>query len=500
MDSQYIMAIDQGTTGTRVILFNADGKIHSMAYREIEQIYPNPGWVEHNPVEYWETTMECAEEAMEEGEVSPGDIQAIGITNQRETTILWDGKTGEPVCNAIVWQCRRSADICDQLKADGYEEVVREKTGLVIDAYFSGTKIQWILDHVDGVRKKIDDDRILMGTIDTWLIWHLSGGRAHVSDYSNASRTMLLNIHDLDWDRELLEMVNVPEKIMPEPRPNSGVMAHTDPEVFFGEEIPIAGAAGDQQAATFGQTCFETGMAKNSYGTALATMMNIGDEPTRSEHGLLTDLAWVIDGTVDYAYEGVNFTGGAAITWLRDGIGIIEDAEEASRLATNVEDTGGVYLVPAFTGLAAPYWDQYARGAMVGITRGTSDEHVARAALESMAYQTRDVLDAMAEDSGQQIKALRADGGATESNFLMQFQADILDVPVEKPAVTEMAALGAAYLAGLGVGFWNSQDELAENWEIEQVYEPQMDDTRREKLYTGWQKAIERSKDWAEPG
>lgn len=498
MEKKYVMAIDQGTTGTRVILFNHSGEIHSMAYREIEQIYPKPGWVEHNPIEYWETTMECAEEALIKGETSAQEIVAIGLTNQRETTIIWDKETGKPVYNAIVWQCRRTADICDQLKAEGYEEIVREKTGLVIDAYFSGTKIKWIIDNVPGIKEKIARGQICMGTIDSWLIWNLSGGKAHVSDYSQASRTMLLNIHNLEWDDELLKMLDIPLKIMPELFPSSGIMAVTDKKVFFGEEVPIAGNAGDQHAATFGQTCFKAGMAKNSYGTALAMMMNIGEKPILSENGLTTDLGWHVGGKVSYALEGVIFNGGAAIQWLRDGLKIINNTEEVNILAEKVSDTGGVYLVPAFTGLCAPYWDMYARGIVIGITRGTTNEHIARSALESIAYQTRDVLEAMMADSNKEIKSLRVDGGATRSDFLMQFQADMLGVTVEKPVVTEMAALGAAYLAGLGVGFWKSMNEIEKHWKVDRVYEPIMNEDRKETLYNGWKKAVERSLSWAE--
>ncbi|MFW6237626.1 MAG: glycerol kinase GlpK [Halanaerobiales bacterium] len=497
MADKYIMAIDQGTTGTRVILFNHSGRIHSMAYREIEQIFPNPGWVEHNPEEYWETTMECAEEALAEGGASIDEVAGIGITNQRETTILWDKKTGKPVYNAIVWQCRRTADMCDKLKEAGHEEKIQEKTGLLIDAYFSGTKIKWIMENVPEAREKLEQGRLCMGTIDSWLIWKLTGGRRHVTDYSNASRTMLLNVHDLDWDQELFDILGLPMEIMPELAPSSGVMAETDPDVFFGGKIPVAGVAGDQHAATFGQACFRPGMAKNTYGTALAMMMNIGTEPILSENGLTTDLGWVIGDQVDFALEGVIFNGGAAIQWLRDGLGIIDNPAEADKLAEGVENTGGVYLVPAFTGLCAPYWDMYARGTIVGITRGTDKAHIARSALESMAYQTKDVLEAMQSDSGEEIKTLRVDGGVTKSDFLMQFQADLLGVRVEKPEVTEMAALGAAYLAGLGVDFWESQEELEAQWSVQKAYEPQMDKARREELYAGWKNAVERSKNWA---
>ena len=497
MKKGYVLAIDQGTTGTRVILFNHEGEIKSMAYREISQIYQKPGWVEHDPIEIWGSVVECAGEAFREGGVEPREVVAIGITNQRESTILWEKESGKPVYNSICWQSRQTAQICDEMKRKGYEGKVREKTGLVIDAYFSATKIRWILDNVEGVERKARAGGICMGNIDSWIIWNLSGGRAHVTDYSNGSRTMLLNIHTLEWDEEIMGWLDIPVGIMPELRPSSGEMAKTDGGVFFGEEVPIAGVAGDQQAATFGQACFRPGMAKNSYGTALAVMMNIGHEPLPSTHGLLTDLAWKIGEDVEYTFEGVIFIGGAAIQWLRDGLKIIEDASECSELAGNVEDTGGVYLVPAFTGLSAPYWDMYARGTIVGITRGTTKEHIARSAMESIAYQTRDVIEAMEGDAGRKAGSLRVDGGATKSDFLMQFQADILGVTVEKPVVTEMAALGASYLAGLGVGFWESREEIESNWKIERTYEPCMGEDRKEKLYDDWKRAVKRSLQWA---
>jgi len=496
MDKKYIMAIDQGTTGTRVILFGHSGDIQSSAYREIKQIFPNPGWVEHDPYQYLDTVNVCAKEAMNKIRALPGEIAAIGITNQRETTILWDKDTGKPVNNAICWQCRRSAEICDDLKANGHEEIVKEKTGLVIDAYFSATKIKWIMDNVPGVKEKIKAGKILMGNVDSWIIWNLSGKKNHVTDASNASRTMLFNINTLKWDEELLDIMGIDSGILPEVLPSSGIMANTAREIF-GVEIPIAGDAGDQHAALFGQGCFDAGMVKNTYGTALALMMNIGDKPLKSKHGLTTDLAWMIRDKVQYALEGVIFIGGATIQWLRDGLKIIEDASQSSSMAKTVPDTGDVYLVPAFTGLCAPYWDMYARGLIIGITRGTTREHIARAALESIAYQTRDVIDAMAKDSGQEIRSLRVDGGATANEFLMQFQSDILGIPVEKPVVTEMAALGAAYLAGLGVGFWKDRDELRKHWKIKKVYEPNMDGSRKEELYSSWKKAVKRSLGWA---
>lgn len=499
MRKKYVMAIDQGTTGTRVILFNHDGAIHAMAYREIKQYYPNPGWVEHDPDEIWDTVLACARKACEQGKVDPGEIAVIGITNQRESTILWERDTGRPIHQAICWACRRSAGICDELREKGYESAITRKTGLLIDAYFSATKIMWIMDNVEGARGTIERRNICMGNIDSWIIWNLTGGRRHVTDYSNASRTMLLNIHTLSWDEEILSWTGIPVHILPELKPSSGVMAETDPDVFLGAAVPIAGVAGDQHAATFGQACFKPGMAKNTYGTALALMMNVGERPVPSKHGLTTDLAWKIGDSVEYALEGVIFIGGAAIQWLRDGLGIIQDSAQCSELAENVPDTGGVYLVPAFTGLCAPYWDMYARGTIVGITRGTTREHLARSAMESMAYQTRDVLEAMEADSGEKARSLRVDGGAAKSDFLMQFQSDLLGIEVERPVVTEMAALGACYLAGLGVGFWENREEIARQWKIEKVFHPAMDEDRREQLYADWKRAVERSFRWAKP-
>lgn len=497
VDEKYVMAIDQGTTGTRVILFNHEGDIRATAYREIKQIFPQPGWVEQDPWEYFQTVMDCTAEVLESGEVQAEEIVAIGITNQRETTILWDKETGKPVYNAIIWQCRRTASMCDELKAKGYEQMVRKKTGLTIDAYFSATKIKWIIENVSGVKQKIIQGKIYMGNIDSWIIWNLSGGAWHVTDYSNASRTMLLNIHTLKWDPELLEAVEIPENILPDLMPSSGIIATTAKNVFFGVEIPIAGVAGDQHAATFGQTCFKAGMAKNTYGTALALMMNIGEKVILSKNGLTTDLGWHINGKTEYALEGVVFIGGAAIQWLRDGINIIDSTVESSRMAVKVPDTGGVYVVPAFTGLCAPYWDMYARGLIIGITQGTSREHIARSTLESLAYQTKDVLEAMEADFRKKAVSLRVDGGVTKSDFLMQFQADILGKPVERPLVTEMAARGAAYLAGLGVGFWKSREELEYQWTVDRIFEPQMSKDQRESLYDGWKRAVQRSLNWA---
>jgi glycerol kinase len=501
MDKKYILAVDQGTTGSRVILFNHEGEVTCSAYREIRQIYPKPGWVEHDPDEYVSSVRECAEEAFLRSGISTSQIEAMGITNQRETTILWDRESGKPLYNAIVWQCRRTADYCDVLKSQGHEKVIRKKTGLFIDPYFSATKIKWIIDNVSGVKQKIDAGKVCMGTVDSWLIFNLSGGRYHVTDYSNASRTMLLNIHTLDWDDEILGILGIDRNILPELKPTSGIMAHTDKNGVFGKvfncEIPVSGVAGDQQSALFGQGCFKPGMAKNTYGTALGLMMNIGSKPVISNNGLLTDLLGVINKDVYYSLEGLVYIGGAAIQWLRDGIKIIKDAHECDILSEKVKNTGGVYIVPAFTGLGAPYWDSYARGTIIGITRGTSREHICRATLESIAYQSKDMIDAMTADSGRALSALRVDGGATKSDFLMQFQADILGIPVERPKVTEMAALGAAYLAGLGVGFWDSFTDLEKQWQLDKRYEPQMGLQKRQDLYSGWKRAVERSLNWA---
>jgi glycerol kinase len=496
MSKKYILSIDQGTSGSRVILFDGHGRIIRSAHREIRQYFPNPGWVEHEPEEYVTTILDCLSEVIKNSGINASEIASIGITNQRETVILWDKDTGKPVYNAIVWQCRRTADYCTELKEQGYNDFINEKTGLMIDAYFSATKIKWIIDNVDGVKEKIKNNKILAGNVDSWIIWNLSKGKYHVTDYSNGSRTLLLNINTLDWDDELLEIFKIPKSILPTLEPSSGVMAFTDKSIL-GEEIPISGVAGDQQSALFGQACFRPGMAKNTYGTALAVIMNIGDKPIKSKSGLLTDLAWVIDGKATYAFEGIMFNGGSTIQWLRDGIKIIESAGECDVLSEKVEDTGNVYLVPAFTGLCVPYWDMYARGTIVGITRGTGREHICRAAEEAIAYQTVDAINAMTSDSSINILSLRVDGGATKSEFLMQFQADILGIPIERPKITEMTALGAAYLAGLGVGFWNSLEELEKQWEVEKIYTPSMGEQKRKELYAGWQKAVERSLKWA---
>ncbi|NQT59142.1 MAG: glycerol kinase GlpK [Bacteroidetes bacterium] len=498
MEKKYVMAIDQGTTGTRVILFNRDGTIQTSRYLEIKQIYPHPGWVEHDPMEYLSTVRNCSEQLFNEEGIDSGEIASIGITNQRETTILWEKRTGNPIYNAIVWQCRRSAKICDQLKDFGYEPLIKKKTGLVIDAYFSSTKIMWLMENIPGLKERMESGEILMGNIDSWLIWNLSGGKYHVTDFSNASRTMLFNIYSKEWDDELLKITGIPKNILPEVKPSSGVLAVTEKNHFFKHAIPIAGVAGDQHAATFGQGCFKAGMVKNTYGTALALFMNTGTEPIVSKHGLTTNLGWHIDNTSEYALEGVVFIGGAAIQWLRDGLRVIKKSAEVDLLAERVDNTGGVYFVPAFTGLCAPYWDMYARGLMIGMTGGTSLEHIARAALESMAYQTRDVLDAMVKDFGQDCSSLRVDGGAAKSDFLMQFQADVLGIVVERPKVTEMAARGAAYLAGLGTGFWKSKEEIGTHWKLDRAFEPSISEDQRESLYSGWQKAVQRSLNWAE--
>lgn len=495
--AKYVLALDQGTTSSRAILFDRGGNIVSVTNREFTQIYPKPGWVEHDPMEIWGSQIGVAQETIRKAGVEPSDIAAIGITNQRETTIVWDKNTGKPVYNAIVWQCRRTASICDALKASGFDKKITEKTGLIVDAYFSGTKIKWILDNVEGAREKAEKGDLLFGNVDSWLIWNLTGGKVHVTDYSNASRTMLFNIHELKWDQEILKELNIPEKMLPTPMPSSHVYGMTDKELF-GVEIPIAGAAGDQQAALFGQACYKPGMAKNTYGTGCFMLMNTGEKAVPSHNGLLTTIAWGVDGKVEYALEGSIFIAGAAIQWLRDELRIIDNSPQSEEYATKVEDTAGVYVVPAFVGLGAPYWDMYARGTIVGLTRGAKREHLIRATLESLAYQTRDVLEAMQEDSGITLAALKVDGGACANNFLMQFQADILGVPVDRPQVIETTALGAAYLAGLATGFWKDKDEIAVNWNVDRQFKPAMEEEKKEKLYKGWKKAVERSLNWAE--
>jgi len=489
------MALDQGTTSSRAIIFDENGVIKGVTNREFTQIYPKPGWVEHDPMEIWGSQVGVAKEVLLKSGISPSDIAAIGITNQRETTIVWDKNTGKPVYNAIVWQCRRTAPICDELKAKGLTEKIREKTGLVIDAYFSGTKVKWILDNVEGAREKAEKGELLFGNVDTWLIWNLTGGKVHVTDYSNASRTMLFNIHSLDWDDEILAELNIPRAMLPKAMPSSHIYGYTTSEVFGGE-VPIAGDAGDQQAALFGQACYSPGMAKNTYGTGCFMLMNTGEKAVTSESGLLTTIAWGVNGKVEYALEGSIFIAGAVVQWLRDELRIIDNAAQSEELATKVQDNNGVYLVPAFVGLGAPYWDMYARGTIVGLTRGAKREHIVRAALESICYQTRDVLEAMQKDSGITLKSLKVDGGAVANNFLMQFQSDILGVPVDRPKVIETTALGAAYLAGLAVGYWKDKDDIAAKWQIDRTFKPEMESETRDNLYKGWKKAVERALNW----
>ncbi len=497
MEKKYILAFDQGTTSSRAIIFNKDGEIVKTAQNEFTQLYPKPGWVEHDAMEIWGTQSGVAREVLETAGVSPEEIAAIGITNQRETTVVWDKFTGKPVYNAIVWQCRRTADICDKLKEDGYEEYIRKNTGLVVDAYFSGTKIKWILDNVEGAREKAEKGDLLFGNIDTWLVWNLTRGEKHVTDYTNASRTMIYNIKELKWDEKMLEVLDIPKSMLPDVRPSSEVYGYTDEKTFGGARIPIAGIAGDQQAALFGQTCFEPGMAKNTYGTGCFMLMNTGEKMVESKNGLLTTIAWGLDGKVEYALEGSIFIAGAAVQWLRDEMKLVNDADDTEYFANKVKDTDGVYVVPAFAGLGAPYWDMYARGIMVGLTRGTNKNHIIRATLESMAYQTRDVLEAMQEDSGIKLETLKVDGGAVANNFLMQFQSDLLGVPVDRPEITETTALGAAYLAGLAVKFWDSKEDIRNKWIMDKQFTASMSKEIRDEKYEGWKKAVERSKGWA---
>jgi len=490
--SQFILALDQGTTSSRAIVFGHDGRAVATAQREFEQIFPQPGDVEHDPEAIWETQLAVAQQALQKANLSASDIAGIGITNQRETTVLWERDTGKPVANAIVWQSRVSADICATLKAEGLEPLFRDKTGLVLDPYFSGTKIKYLLDQIDSLRSRAERGEILFGTIDSFLIWRLTGGRRHVTDVSNASRTLIFNIHTLDWDDELLRILDIPRAMLPEVASSSEVYAMTD-QKLFGGEIPISGDAGDQQAATFGQGCFEIGESKNTYGTGCFMLMTSGREPVKSQNGLLTTIGWKLDGEVTYALEGSVFVAGAAVQWLRDGLGIIESAGEVQALAASVPDTAGVYFVPAFVGLGAPYWDPAARGTIVGITRGTTRAHLARATLEAIACQTRDVLEAMQQDAGAKLNVLKVDGGATANNLLMQMQSDLLGVPVRRPVVQETTALGAAFLAGLAVGFWESRDAVVRNWALDREFTPQMTPDRRETLYAGWKRAVERA-------
>ncbi len=495
---KYIVALDQGTTSSRAIIFDHDQNIISTSQKEFTQIYPKEGWVEHDPMEIWATQYGVLQEAMAKKSISPDDIAAIGITNQRETTIIWDKNTGKPVHNAIVWQCRRTASICDSLKeTDGFEDYVRQNTGLVIDAYFSATKIKWILDNVEGAREKAEQGDLLFGTVDTWLLWNLTNREVFVTDYTNASRTMLFNIKTLRWDEKILEMLDIPASMLPQVKNSSQVYGYAGLGQQ-GRKVPVAGIAGDQQAALFGQACFEQGQAKNTDGTGCFTLMNIGEKFVKSSNGLLTTIAIGIDDRVTYALEGSVFIAGAVVQWLRDELRLIDSASETEQLAQSVPDTGGVYLVPAFTGLGAPHWDMYARGTITGITRGTGRSHIVRAALESIAYQTRDVLDAMMQDTGINLKSLKVDGGASQNNFLMQFQSDILGKEVDRPVVTETTALGAAYLAGLATGFWKSRDEIAQKWSMDRKFMPVMNIDEREARYSKWKKAVTRATLWEE--
>ncbi len=492
MKEKYIMALDQGTTSSRCIIYNKKGEQISVAQMKFTQYFPEAGWVEHDPLEIWESQLEVARMALCESGLNAEDIDSIGITNQRETTIVWDKYTGKPVYNAIVWQCRRTADFCFELKAEGLNDVYRDKTGLLIDPYFSGTKLRWILENVEGARDRAEKGELLFGTVETWLIWNLTGGKVHVTDYSNASRTMLFNIHTLKWDEEILQRLNIPECMLPEPKPSSCIYGETD-ESIFGIPVTIGGAAGDQQAALFGQTCFHAGEAKNTFGTGGFVLINTGETPVMSSNGLLTTIAWGIDGHVNYALEGSVFVSGALIQWLRDELGIIESASQTEKMAMKVKDTAGAYIVPAFTGLGAPYWDPYARGAILGLTRGVSRDHIARAALESMAYQTYDLLKAMSDDLGKDLKALKVDGGASANNFLLQFQSDILGCDVYRPVCIETTSLGAAYLAGLATGYWQSEEDVKSNWQIDRIFGCTMGEEERRTLLKGWHEAVGRT-------
>jgi glycerol kinase len=497
MKDGYILAIDQGTTGTKVLIFDYDVNIKAQSYSEFTQHYPKPGWVEHDAEEIWQVTIDLVSKALASAGLQASKIKAIGITNQRETSLMWERATSSPIGRAIVWQDRRTAAICDELKARGLEDTFRRKTGLLLDAYFSGTKVKWLLDNTEGIKERALNGEIAFGTIDSWLVWKLTGGRVHITDYSNASRTLMYNIHDLCWDKELLETFGVPEAMLPEVKPSAHVYGYTDPNSFFGASVPVAGIAGDQQAALFGQACYGEGLAKNTYGTGSFILLNTGREAVESREGLLTTIAWGIkDEPVEYALEGAIFITGAGVQWLRDGLGIIDNAAETESLANSIASNDGVYFVPALVGLGAPHWDAYARGTITGITRGTTRAHLARAALESMCYQTRDVVEAMQRASRLSLKEIRADGGAVSNSFLMQFQSDILGVPVEVPLITETTSLGAAYLAGLAVEFWTSREELDAKWKAARRYEPRMSQTERDGLYSRWLKAVERAKDW----
>jgi glycerol kinase len=498
MDKKYILALDQGTTSSRSILFDKKGNIIEVAQKEFSQIYPKSGWVEHDPMEILTTQLDTAKDVVKKAGILPEEIGGVGITNQRETTVVWDKETGEPIYNAIVWQCRRTASICDELKSRGLETYVKENTGLVIDAYFSGTKINWILDNVDGAREKAEKGKLLFGTIDTWLIWNLTDRKVHVTDYSNASRTMVFNIKSLDWDKKLLEELKIPEIILPKVKNSSEIYGNTGSKLFRNASIPISGIAGDQQAALFGQCCYTKGTVKNTYGTGCFMLMNTGSELIHSTKGLLSTIAWGIDGKITYALEGSIFIAGAAVQWLRDEMRLIDKSEDSEYFAQKIDDNEGVYFVPAFSGLGAPHWDMYARGTIVGLTRSTNKNHIIRAALESIAYQTKDVVDTMTEESGIDLKILKVDGGATNNRFLMQFQADILNKEIERPQVYETTALGAAYLAGLAVGFWESFDEIVKINTINSKYTPSMSEKKSKNYYQNWKRALEKSKAWVE--
>ena len=496
---KYIIALDQGTTSSRAIIFDKEQNIIGVSQKEFTQIYPKQGWVEHNPLEIWSSQYGVLQEVMAKANITQEEIAAIGITNQRETTIVWDKNTGEPVYNAIVWQCRRTAGIVEELKKDEeFVEYVKDNTGLLLDAYFSGTKIKWILDNVEGAREKADKGELLFGTVDTWLVWKLTNGKVHVTDYTNASRTMLYNIKDLKWDEKILNKLNIPKSLLPEVKNSSEVYGYANLGGTGGVRVPIAGMAGDQQCALFGQTCFDEGSVKNTYGTGCFLLMNTGEKMIRSKNGLLTTIAVGIDGKVQYALEGSVFVGGAVIQWIRDELKLVNDAADTEYFAKKVKDNGGVYIVPAFTGLGAPHWDMYARGAIFGLTRGANRNHIIRAALEAIAYQSRDLIDAMQEDSGCKLTSIKVDGGASRNNLLMQFQADLVGKKVIKPIITETTALGAAYLAGLAVGFWKSKEEIAKKWAVSQEYSPNLDEDVKEKLYRGWKKAVDRAKGWEE--
>jgi glycerol kinase len=492
----YILALDQGTTSSRALLFDKNGNIRAMAQKEFGQIFPSPGWVEHDPSEIWSSQVSVAAEAMSKLGINGSQLAGIGITNQRETTIVWDRQSGKPLCNAIVWQDRRTSGFCDELKNNGNEKMVREKTGLVIDAYFSGTKIRWILDHVTNARELAAKGRLAFGTVDSWLVWKLTQGNTHITDVTNASRTMLFNIHTLEWDKELLDLMDIPLSMMPRVVSSSEIYDHTS-TVFFGQQVPVAGIAGDQQAALFGQMCVDEGMVKNTYGTGCFILKNTGSKPFISKNNLVTTIAWQINGQTTYALEGSIFIGGAVVQWLRDGLGIIKSSAEIEKLANQVEDNGDLFFVPSFTGMGAPHWDQYARGLMIGISRGTTCAHIARAALEGIAYQTMDVLEAMKVDTGMDIKELRVDGGASANNLLMQFQSDILNTKVIRPKVIETTALGAAYLAGLATGFWKDLDELKQQWQLDRDFNPGMNNDKASFLKRKWADAVERARSWS---